>query len=127
MDILKVVAVGLVTVIATIIVKQVKPEIAMLITLAGSIVIIMLTIQMLQSVFGNFMGIFDKTGVSTSLFVPVLKIIGIGYLCEFGANLCIDGGCNSIADKILFRGKITILIIALPIINSVIDVVLEFL
>jgi len=125
MDIVKVVAVGLITVIATIIVKQVKPEIAVLITLAGSIVIIILAIQMLQNVFGNFMNIFNKTGVSSSLFVPVLKIIGIGYLCEFGANLCIDGGCNSIADKILFCGKITILIIALPIINSVIDVVLE--
>jgi stage III sporulation protein AD len=73
------------------------------------------------------MSIFNKTGVSNSLFVPVLKIIGIGYLCEFGANLCVDGGCSSIADKILFCGKITILIIALPIINSVIDVVLEFL
>jgi len=127
MDIIKVVAVGLVTVIATIIVKQVKPEISVLITLAGSIIIIVFIIQMLQGVFGNFMNIFNKTGVSSSLFVPVLKIIGIGYLCEFGANLCIDGGCNSIADKILFSGKIAILIIALPIINSVIDVVLEFL
>ena len=127
MDIIKVVAVGLVTVIATIIVKQVKPEISVLITLAGSIIIIVFIIQMLQGVFGNFMNIFNKTGVSSSLFVPVLKIIGIGYLCEFGANLCIDGGCNSIADKILFGGKIAILIIALPIINSVIDVVLEFL
>lgn len=127
MDIVKVVAVGLITLIATIIVKQVKPEIAMLITLAGSIVIIILAVQMLQNVFGNFMGIFNKTGVDSSIFVPILKIIGIGYLCEFGANLCVDGGCNSIADKILFCGKITILIIALPIINSVIDVVLEFL
>ena len=126
MEIVKVVAVGLITVVATTIVKQVKPEIAVLIMLAGSIVIIMLTVQMLQGVFGSFLGIFNKTGVSSSLFVPVLKIIGIGYLCEFGANLCVDGGCNSIADKILFCGKITILIIALPIINSVIDVVLEF-
>ena len=127
MEIVKVVAVGLITVIATIIVKQVKPEIAILITLTGSIICIIFAIQMLQGVFGSFMGLFNKTGVSSSLFVPVLKIIGIGYLCEFGANLCVDGGCNSIADKILFCGKIAILIIALPIINSVVDVVLELL
>lgn len=127
MDIAKVVAVGLVTVIASIIVKQVKPEISMLITIAGSLVIIIFIVQMLQGVFGNFMNIFNKTGVSNSLFVPVLKIIGIGYLCEFGANLCLDGGCNSIADKILFCGKIAILIIALPIINSVIDVIVGLL
>ena len=127
MDIVKVVAVGIITVIATIIVKQVKPEIAVLIILSGSIVIIAIIVQMLQGVFGNFMNIFNKTGVNSSLFIPVLKIVGIGYLCEFGANLCIDGGCNSIADKILLCGKITILVIALPIINNVIDVVLEFL
>lgn len=127
MDIVKIVAVGLITVIATIIVKQLKPEIAMIITLVGSIIIIIFTIQMLKGVFGSFLSIFNKTGVSNSLFVPVLKIIGIGYLCEFGANLCVDGGCNSIADKILFCGKITILIIALPIVNSVIDIVLELI
>lgn len=125
MDIVKVVAVGLITLVATIIVRQVKPEISILITLAGSIVVIIFVIQMLQGAFGNFMNIFNKTGVSSSLFVPVFKIVGIGYLCEFGANLCVDGGCNSIADKILFSGKIAILIIAIPIINSVIDVVLE--
>ena len=125
MDIVKVVAVGLITLVATIIVRQVKPEIAILITLAGSIITIMFAVQMLQGVFGNFMNIFNKTGVSSSLFVPVFKIVGIGYLCEFGANLCVDGGCNSIADKILFCGKIAILIVAVPIINSVIDVVLE--
>ena len=125
MDIVKIVAIGLVTVVASIIVKQAKPEIAVLINIAGGIILIVLAIQLLQNVFGSFLGIFDKTGVSNSLFVPILKIIGIGYLCEFGANLCIDGGCNSIADKILFCGKITILIVALPIINSVIDVVLE--
>lgn len=127
MDIVKVVAVGLITVVATIIVKQVKPEIAVLITLAGSIIMLIMAINLLQGIFGNFMGIFNKTGVSSSLFVPIFKIIGIGYLCEFGANLCVDGGCNSIADKILFCGKLAILIIALPIINNVIDVVLELL
>ena len=108
MDIVKVVSVGIITVIATIIVKQVKPEIAVLIILAGSIVIIAIILNMLQGIFGNFMSIFNKTGINSSLFKPVLKIVGIGYLCEFGANLCIDGGCNSIADKILLCGKITI-------------------
>ena len=127
MDVVRVVIAGLITVIASIIVRQIKPEIAMLINIAGCIIIIIFSIQLLQNVFGNFMGIFNKTGVSNSLFVPVLKIIGIGYLCEFGANLCIDGGCNSIADKILFCGKISILIIALPIINSVLDIVMELL
>lgn len=127
MDIVKVVAVGLITVFACIVVKQVKPEISVIINIAGSIIIIVFIMQMMSGVLDNFLGIFNKTGIDKSLFVPIFKIIGIGYLCEFAANLCIDGGCSSIADKILFCGKIAILIIAMPIINSVINVVVELL
>ena len=127
MDIVKVVAVGLITVFASIIVKHTKPEIAVIINIAGGIIIVMFILQMMSGVLDNFLGLFTKTGIDKTMFVPIFKIIGIGYLCEFGANLCVDGGCSSIADKILFCGKIAILIIALPIINSVIDVIMELL
>ena len=127
MDIVKIVVIALVTVFASIIVKQIKPEISILINIAGGILLILLVVNMLSSVFTNFYNIFQKTGIDNNLLVPILKIVGVGYLCEFGANICSDAGCSSIADKVLFCGKITILLIALPIIKSVIDVVLGLL
>ena len=127
MTIVKIVVIGLVTVFASMIVKQTKPEISILINIAGGILLILMTVDMLSEVFTNFYNIFKKTGIDSNLLVPILKIVGVGYLCEFGANVCNDAGSSSIADKVLFCGKIVILLLALPIIKSVIDVVMGLL
>lgn len=127
MDIVKIVVIGLATVFASIIVKQTKPEISILINIAGGILLVLMVVDMLGEVFTNFYNIFQKTGIDNNLLIPILKIVGVGYLCEFGANICNDAGSSSIADKVLFCGKIVILLLALPIIKSVIDVVMGLL
>lgn len=125
--IVKVVVIGLSTVFASLILKQTKPEIAILINIAGGILLVILVVDLLGNVFTNFYNIFKTTGINNSLLLPILKIIGVGYLCEFGANICQDAGSSSIADKVLFCGKIVILVLSLPIIQSVMDVVLGLL
>ena len=55
----------------------------------------------------------------------MLKIIGIGYLVEFSANVCRDSGNSSIADKVIIAGKMMIFIISLPIITNLFDLVLD--
>ena len=53
-----------------------------------------------------------------------MLIVGIGYLTEFGANICQDNGNSSLADKILLAGKVIILCFALPIVNSMLNVIM---
>lgn len=126
-DIMKILAVGLVSVFAHMIVKQIKPEIALIISITGGILIILMAVDSLSSVIYSFTQIFKKTGVETTLLTPLIKIIAIGYITEFGANICMDAGASSIADKILFAGKLIILLVALPIVTRVIDMVMTIL
>ena len=127
MELIKVIAIGLVTSFACMFVKQIKPEIAIIIGLAGSVIMLILSVNMVISIANSFKTIFVKTGLTDSVLAPVFKIIGIGYLCEFSANLCADTGNNSVAEKILFAGKVMILLVSLPIINIVIDTILGLL
>ena len=126
-ELLKIVAIALITVFAHMLVKQVKPEIAVIIALVGSIIIISLTVNSLKSVISSFYSIFKTTGVDAALLTPLFKIIAIGYIAEFGANICVDAGASSVADKILFSAKIIILMLSLPIITQVIDMVVALL
>ena len=126
-ELLKIVAIALITVFAHMLVKQVKPEIAVIIALVGSIIIISMTVNSLKSVITSFYDIFKTTGVDAALLTPLFKIIAIGYIAEFGANICVDAGASSVADKILFSAKIIILMLALPIITKVIDMVVALL
>jgi len=126
-ELIKIVAVALVTVFAHILVKQTKPEIAMIISIVGSILIIIMVVNTLGEIVKSFYDIFKSTGVDTTLLIPLFKIIALGYIAEFGANICADVGANSVADKILFAAKLIILLVALPIITTVVDMVVALL
>ncbi len=56
-----------------------------------------------------------------------MKIIGIAYVAEFGAQIVRDAGQESIASKIELAGKIFILVLAIPIINVIIETLLGLL
>lgn len=126
-ELLKILAVALVTVFAHMLIKQTKPEIAVLISIVGSVVIIFMAVNILNSVITSFYKIFQTTGVESTLLTPLLKIIALGYIAEFGANICVDAGASSVADKVLFAAKLIILVIAMPIVTTVIDMVVALL
>ena len=126
-ELLKILAVALVTVFAHMLIKQTKPEIAILISIVGSVIIIIMTVNILSSVVTSFYVIFKSTGVETALLTPLLKIVAIGYIAEFASNICLDAGANSVGDKILFSAKLIILVISMPIITSVVDMVVALL
>lgn len=127
MEIIKIIGVALITVVCVLLVKQVKPEIAVCIGLVGGIIIISMIINYVFEIINAFTFIVDKTGVGTGIFKTVLKIIGVGYLAEFSANLCNDSGNTSIGDKIILAGKIIILAYSLPIVTSIIEVLMGIL
>ncbi len=113
----------LVITIAIIVVRQTKPELAVLVGVAGSIVLFFYILDMLEQVFGVFEYILDSTGLDPQLFVVLLKIVGVGYLTEFGANICSDSGNSAVASKILLAGKLAIFVLSIPIIKSLIEII----
>lgn len=127
MDIFKILLIAILTCIATLIVKQVKPDFASLVAISGGIVILLFLINYVDSILAVFRGLVQKTNISPSLFSSILKIIGIGYLTEFTANICQDCGQSSLASKVGLAGKIIILFLALPIITNLLDVIMGIL
>ena len=124
MEIVKIILIGIVTCVASVLLKQFKPELAILVSIAGGIVILIMVINFLSSIVSNFTQIATKTSINMQLFSSVIKIVGIGYITEFGANICHDTGNSSIADKILLGGKVIILCFALPIINAMLTTIM---
>lgn len=125
--IFKIIGLALVIVVAVMLVKQTKPELAVLVGVAGSIIFFFYIIDLLEQAFDVFNYILDNTGLNSELFVVLLKIIGVGYLTEFSANLCSDSGNSVVASKILLAGKLVIFILAIPIIKSLIDIIVSIM
>ena len=45
----------------------------------------------------------------------MLKMIGITYIAEFTAGICRDAGCQTLAGQVEIFGKLTILLLGLPV------------
>ena len=123
----KVVGIALVTCVACIIVKPVKPDFAIFISVVGGVIVLFYVLSYLSGVFDIFGTIFKVSGTNPSIYAIILKIIGIGYLTEFTASICSDTGNNSLGDKVLLGGKIIILVMALPILKSILEIVMDLL
>lgn len=127
MEFFKIIAIGILTCIVAIVVKQIKPEFYIIIVITGGIIMFLMVIEQLKTVLDYFLTIFTKVNLDYSLFVLIIKILGVGYLTEFAQSICIDTGNASIGEKILIGGKIIILCLALPIITNLLDMIFALL
>ena len=127
MEIFKVVIAAILIIFVITIIKQIKPEFAIAITILGSISLIAYILSYFSPVVTLFEKIINTTGLDTSMFATLLKIIGIGYLVEFCADICNDSGNSSIANKVILGGKIFIFILAVPIITNLFEIIVELI
>lgn len=125
--IFKLVAVAIVTVVVSIIIKQYRPDLSLLINICGGLLIFLMCASSLSEILENLVGFSEISNVSNSVVKPLIKVVGIGYICEFCADLAEDSGNKTISSKIIFGGKIAICVVALPIIGNMLSAILSLL
>jgi len=114
MDILRIIGVGLVAAVFAVTVRKNSPETAMQISIAAGIVITLMTIDCLKESVAYIKEFISKYESAYTGLSVVLKIIGIAYICEFTVQILKDAGENSVAAKVEMGGKVTILVLTLP-------------
>ena len=125
--IFKIIGISLITTISILLIKPTKPDIAMIVGLAGGVFIFFYIIDLIEDVFGLFSYIMEITNLDSKLFTLLIKIVGVGYLTEFSANLCKDSGNTAMASRLLLAGKLVIFVMAIPIITSLIELIVSIM
>lgn len=70
----------------------------------------------IENILGELNGIIEAGGLNKEYIGVVLKVIGIAYLSQFGAEMLRDSGEGAIAAKCELAGKIFILYLTMPVI-----------
>lgn len=123
MDIVKISAMGIITAFCVVILREQKSEIAMLVGIAGGCLILLSLIDYFTEIFTTISSIADKTGIPSSVYKTVMKIIAIGYIADFSAGIVEDAGQKALSEKIVLGGKLIIMVLALPIITMLFDTI----
>ena len=127
MDIVKVIGVGLLSLIIIIIVRQYKPEFTLYISLLAGALILLFIMDKLEGIIDLLTTLSNKTAINNEFLVLLIKITGIAFLTEFAVSICKDTGESAIASKIDMGGKVIIISMSIPIISSLLETVVEIL
>ena len=127
MDIVKIIALSLAGVMLAAVLRQHSPEYGIYAALAVGILILLYISGYLQEAIRFLSSMAERTGLGAGSIGILLKVMGIAYLTEFSAQLCKDAGYGAIAMKVELAGKLMILVTALPVFQSLADLILSLL
>lgn len=125
MEIMQIVALALVTTILAGIVKFGTKEMGTLLSLAAGLIIFFMVLGPIASVFQVLKDLASQANVSMAYLGTILKIVGIAYIADFGAQICRDAGEGALGSKVEFAAKVLVLVLAVPIIVAVLQGLLK--
>ncbi|MBR4723780.1 MAG: stage III sporulation protein AD [Clostridia bacterium] len=127
MDILKIISIGIIGTFLSMTVRAYKPELGVLTALSTAFLILLFTVPYLEGIINGIKSLSENTRADGIYIKSIVKIIGIAYVTQFAAELAKDANESLLSKKLELVGKISIIAIMLPVINSLISAVLDTL
>jgi len=127
LEIVQIFGFALVTLVFAVTLRQQKPEMALIVSLVAGAVIFLLMLRKIGAVVNVFNDLAARANVNLVYLGVVLKIVGIAYIADFGAQICRDAGEGALGAKIEFAAKILILVLAVPVVLAVLDTLMRII
>ncbi len=127
MEIVKIVGLGLVAGVLAIILREQRPALATLLSLAAGALILFLVLDRVSGIVDVLEDLAVRANVDGLYLGIVLKVIGVAFLAEFGGQVLRDAGESSLASKVELGGKVIILVLAIPIIAAILQALTNML
>lgn len=124
---MQIVGLGMIAAVLILVIREQKPMFAFLLAAFTGLYVFLALAGKIEAVIVMLQRLADRSGIPGIYLETVLKIIGIAYIAEFGAQIVRDAGQESIAAKIEIAGRMFILVMAVPIIGVIIETVIGLL
>ncbi|GAE87645.1 stage III sporulation protein AD [Acetivibrio straminisolvens] len=125
MEIFQIIGLALVATVIALLLKAHRPELALQISLVTGIIIFLVILGKITAVVDLLNSYAQRVNIDMVYINTLLKIVGIAYIAEFGAEVCRDAGEGAIASKVELAGKVIIVVMAVPIITSLLDLIIS--
>lgn len=113
---------------ALLILRAYKPEWAVFLRMAVTVVSLGLVISMAATAVGYVTDLTAATGaLDGEAWTILLKALGLAFLTETAASVCRDSGEAGLATWVETAGKLEILLLSFPLIRTVMDTVAALL
>ena len=116
---------AIVAVILALSLKSKNPEYSTFISVAVCLVLLFICVSRMRVMLSGIEVLTDKIRMDSTYLVILVKLIG--YICEFAASISKDAGYSAVASQIELLGKLTMLVVSLPVFMQVVQTVLSLI
>ena len=109
-----------------ILLRQKTPEQALLLTIAILAVAMGKCLQAGAPLLEEVRTLFERAGIETAYVSILLRTLAAALVTRFCADLCKDGGSQTLASAVETAGAVAALVIALPLLRAVVDLLLGY-
>lgn len=106
--------------------KKDAPAIAFLLTLTAGVLILLRAFALVGGTMQRFSDLLAQGGITQSLYLPVLKTVGVAVVVRIMSALCRDSGQSALAAKLEIMGAILALSMCLPLLEQVLELVTDW-
>lgn len=124
---IKIVIIAIICIFISSCLKQYSSEFSNIVSTCGGIIIFGLVCEEISAIVDFMLTLYEYSGFSSDIIKLLLKIIGIGYITEFTADIAEDFGNKIIASKVILGGKVVICGVTIPVIKELLSMLFVFL
>ena len=123
MDIVKVSIMGICGMMLGFILKETRPEFAVLVTMMTGFLIL----GKVSYLFETMNRLRESFPIDSSYLTVLVKIIGITYIGQFSSAICKDAGYQMIGTQIDLFCKLSVMVLSMPVLLAILDTISEFM
>ena len=125
---MNIVALSIIAIIATflsLVLKKYNPEYSLVISIVASILILSSILTKITPAIDLIKDFIAQSNIPSKYLMILFKAMGICFLTQFSADACKDAGEGALSAKVELAGKIAIILIALPMFEDVMQIILK--
>ncbi len=124
---LKIALFGMAALFLSMFAGSIRREYGFLVAVCTSFLIFSYGLDKISLMIQEIRAFESMAGIDSAYIRILLKMAGIAYLSQLAVSLCRDAGQGAMAGQIGFAGKISMLIVSLPVLKTLVETIGDIL
>ena len=113
---------SLIAVSICVVLKKHNPEFSLLVSLIACVLILLLIFLNFKPILNAINNCVKSFNLNNIYITTILKSLGICYITQIASETCKDCGFSSISSKVELAGKISIVLLSIPMFENLIKI-----
>lgn len=124
---LKIFLIVFVALAVIVLIKQLKPEFALLLKFATLLLLGFLAFSSVSDAVTEIFSLSERVSIDSEILKILLKALGICLVAQIASDICKDCGESALSTSVELVGKLSIVLMALPVAAQLIEISLGWI